>query len=219
VKSFRAIPDPRRIAYWQSMAVRGRTKPSSRGRLLSLEQVSTMQQHCAGRQTTLALRCSVAVAALIFMGCGDGRSFPKVYEVKGAVLVNGQPANDVQVTLNRISPEPLATPATPQAITDTKGEFFITSYNADDGAPSGEYVVTIEWRERTGIMKQDFEGVDRLGGAYAKIDKTRNMPGFIIKVEGRPLELPPFTLTQSPEAKARADAAKKGPPNLHGPIK
>ena len=72
-------------------------------------------------------------------------------------------------------------PATPQAVTDTNGEFHLTSYNADDGAPDGDYVVTIEWRERTGLMKQDFEGPDRLGGAYAKMEKTKSMPGFVVK--------------------------------------
>ncbi len=178
-----------------------------------------MLLHCARRGAPRTLQCAVAVAALLFAGCGDGRSFPKAYEVKGSVLVNGQPANDVQITLHRISPDPLTTPATPQGVSDAKGEFYLTSYNTDDGAPNGEYVVTIEWRERTGIMKQDFEGNDRLGGAYAKVEKTKEMPGFKIKVDGGPLELPPFKLTQSPEAKAKAAAAKKGPPSLQGPLK
>ena len=178
-----------------------------------------MQLLCARCRAPRALRWTVVVAALVLAGCGDGRSFPKVYEVKGTVLVNGQPANDVQITLHRTSGDALPTAATPQGVSDAKGEFLLTSYNADDGAPNGEYVVTIEWRERTGIMKQDFEGIDRLGGAYAKVEKTKEMPGFVVKVEGKPLELPPFKLTQSPEAKAKAAATKKGPPNLQGPLK
>jgi hypothetical protein len=111
-------------------------------------------------------------------------------------------------------------PATPQAVTDKNGEFQITSYLTNDGAPEGEYVVTIEWRERSGVMKTEFEGVDQLGGAYAKVEKTRGLPGFVVKVERQPLELPPFELTQSPEAKRKAEEAKKRRPGFdgHGPL-
>ena len=179
-----------------------------------------MHTYFERRRALIALRCAVAVVTLSLMGCGgSGPNFPKVHEIKGTVLVNGQPAQDVQVTLNRISTEKLAVPTVPRGVTDPKGEFLITSYNADDGAPDGDYVVTIEWREATGIMKKDFDGVDRLGGAYSKVDKNKGTPGFAIKVEGKPQELPPFKLTQSAEAKARADAGKKGGLDFKGPMK
>jgi hypothetical protein len=178
------------------------TFPSSR--------FTPMNEYVAWRRADLALRCAVAVAALGLAGCSSGTSFPKTYEIKGSVLVNGKPAQDVQVTLNRTSADKLALPASPHGVTDSKGEFYITSYNSDDGAPDGDYVVTIEWREATGIIKKDFDGPDRLGGAYSKVDKNKGTPGFTVKVEGKPQELAPFKLTQSPEAKARAEAGKKG---------
>jgi hypothetical protein len=167
-----------------------------------------------------ALRLTVALAAIALASCGGGRNFPKVYPVKGKILVNGQPAHDCQIFLSRTSAESLAVPATPQAVTDKNGEFQITSYHSNDGAPEGEYVVTIEWRERSGIMKQEFEGVDLLGGAYAKVEKTRSLPGFVVKVERQPLELPPFELTQSAEAKRKAEEAKRRRPGFdgHGPL-
>lgn len=174
-----------------------------------------MIHHCDMRSVHRALRIFVALAVLAIAGCADGRSFPKAFPVKGTVLVNGQPASDVLVVLNRISPDKLSVPATPQATTDSKGEFLITSYNAEDGAPEGEYVVTIEWRERSGPMKTEFDGPDRLGGAYAKMEKTKGMPGFTIKVDRQPLALPPFNLTQSAAAKAKADSGKKGVMNFN----
>ncbi len=178
-----------------------------------------MQQRSALRQVQLALRITIAIAALAMAGCGDGKNLPKVYLVKGSVLVNGQPASDVQVVLNRTSTDKLSVPTTPQAVTDAKGEFLITSYNSDDGAPEGDYVVTFEWRERTGLTKQDLDGPDRLGGAYAKAEKNKDIPGFVVKVEKKPVELPPFKLTQSAAAKARAEAGKKGGMNFQGPLK
>jgi hypothetical protein len=167
-----------------------------------------MNEYVARRRAVLALGC--AVAALGLAGCSSGTNFPKTHEIKGSVLVNGKPAPDVQVTLNRTSADKLTVQATPHGVTDSNGEFFITSYNSEDGAPDGDYVVTIEWREATGIMKKDFDGPDRLGGAYAKVDKNKGTPGFTVKVEGKPQELPPFKLAQSPEAKARAEAGKRG---------
>jgi hypothetical protein len=152
--------------------------------------------------------------------CGGGRNFPKVYPVKGKILVNGQPANDCQIYLNRTSGDSLSVPATPQAVTDKTGEFQITSYHTNDGAPEGEYVVTIEWRERSGLMKQEFEGPDQLGGAYAKAERTKGLKGFIVQVGREPLELPPFELTQSGDVKRKLEEAKKrkGASDLHGPL-
>jgi hypothetical protein len=169
---------------------------------------------CEMRCTRRALAAVAVSAALAIAGCGDGRNFPKTFPVKGTVLINGQPASDVQVVLNRTSADRLSAPATPQAMTDSKGEFLITSYYAEDGAPEGEYVVTIEWRERSGPMKTEYDGPDRLGGTYAKVEKTKGIPGFTIKVGGQPLELPPFNLTQSAAAKAKADPGKKGVMNF-----
>jgi hypothetical protein len=107
-------------------------------------------------------------------------------------------------------------PVTPQSVTDKSGEFSLTSFHTDDGAPEGEYVVTIEWRERSGLAKQDFEGLDRLGGAYAKVEKTKALPGFVVKVGRQPLDLPPFDLKQSAEVKRQLEEAKKHKPAFSG---
>lgn len=169
------------------------------------------------RQARLALRGLVALAVVGLASCGsDDNARHKVYPVKGKVLVNGQPAHEAQVTLNRTFAE--KNPVAPSAMTDQNGDFQVTSYQFGDGAPEGEYVVTITWRERSGITKQDFDGPDRLGGAYATQDKTKGMPGFVVKVDKKPTELPPFELKQSAEAKRRAEEAKKRPVLGQGPL-
>jgi hypothetical protein len=70
-------------------------------------------------------------------------------------------------------------------------------------------VVTVEWRERSGLLKNNYEGIDRLDGVYAKVENTRARPGFVVQVGRQPLELPPFQLTQSPEAKRKHEEWKK----------
>jgi len=165
----------------------------------------------------LALRTAVAFALLAATSCGDGK-FPKTYAVKGKVLVDGQPAKDCQVSLHRASGPQLSTPATPSGVTDDNGEFQLTSYVANDGAPEGEYVVKIEWRERSGIAKSDFDGTDRLGGDYANTEKNKATKGFTVQVGKQSITLPPFELTQSPQAKRKLDESKKKRPNFGGPL-
>jgi hypothetical protein len=161
------------------------------------------------RPIHLALRLVFALAIVALASCGDGRNLHPVYPVKGKILVNGQPAHDCQIYLNRTFDDKHPFRVTPQGLTNENGEYEITSYNTNDGAPEGEYVVTLEWRERSGLTNMNFDGVDRLGGAYAKAEKTKGLPGFVIKVERKPLELPPFNLTQSPELKRKLEEAKK----------
>jgi hypothetical protein len=135
--------------------------------------------------------------------------FHKVFPVKGKILVNGSPAAECLIYLNRTWDDNHPRRVTPYALTNQNGEFQITSYITDDGAPEGEYIVTIEWRERSGLMQNNFEGIDRLGGAYAKQEMTKGIPGFVIKVEKKPLELPPFELKQSAEARRRHEEWKR----------
>ena len=54
------------------------------------------------------------------------------------------------------------------------------------------------------------------GGAYAKVEQTKGLPGFVIKVERQPLELPPFDLKQSAEVRRQLEEAKKRKTGLGG---
>jgi hypothetical protein len=67
----------------------------------------------------------------------------------------------------------------------------VTAYSPD-GAPSGEYAVTIVWPVRHNPISTLWEG-DRLNGRYADKAKTT----LRITVEKQPLQLPPFELTGS----------------------
>jgi hypothetical protein len=132
-----------------------------------------------------------------------------VYPVKGKILVEGKPASECLIYLNRTWDDDHPRRVTPYALSDENGEFQITSYFTNDGAPEGEYVATIEWRERSGLLNNNFDGIDRLDGAYAQMAKNKTQPEFVIKVGRQPLELAPFNLTQSPEAKRKHDEWKK----------
>jgi hypothetical protein len=66
------------------------------------------------------------------------------YPVKGTVHLDGSPVPEVMVAFYEItSSEPLRTVRRGDAIVDADGAFVLSSYVADDGAPAGEYVVTV----------------------------------------------------------------------------
>jgi hypothetical protein len=173
-----------------------------------------MQHSFTSRPVHVVLRAALAFGIIALASCADGRNLPPVYPVKGKILVNGKPAEECQITLNPTSDDKKV--VIPQGMTDANGEFQITSFYANDGAPTGEYVATVTWRERSGITKQEFEGIDRLGGVYAKVEKTKALPGFVVKVEKQAVELPPLELTQSAAVKRQVEEAKKRKPTYGG---
>ena len=134
--------------------------------------------------TTLAL----VALLLVVTACGDGRK--KVYPVHGLIRVDGKPASECIVMFHPAdNDDPKRVMPFGQA--DAEGRFVICSYVNGDGAPTGEYVVTFEWRERSGLLKNNFEGPDRLKGRYYDPKKSN----FRVTVEKKKHELPPFELT------------------------
>jgi hypothetical protein len=76
---------------------------------------------------------------------------------------------------------------------DDKGSFTLTTYTKDDGAPEGDYAVTIEWRTP---KKSPFdpERQDKLRGRYSN-PKTTPLHAH---VASQPNELQPFVIQESP---------------------
>src|SRR5206468_35759 len=74
--------------------------------------------------------------------CGPGRR--PVYPVSGKVLVQGRPAAGAQLTFHPVG-ENGPNAIRPVAHVDDQGNFRLTSYKEGDGAPAGEYRVTVQW--------------------------------------------------------------------------
>jgi hypothetical protein len=131
---------------------------------------------------------ALAAVTVAVTACGDGRR--KVYPVRGVILVDGKPAPDCIIMFHPpAGDDPKRVMPFGQA--DADGKFAMCSYVNGDGAPEGDYVVTFEWPERSGLMKQNFEGPDRLKGRYYDPKKSN----FRVTVEKKEQELPPFELT------------------------
>jgi hypothetical protein len=84
----------------------------------------------------------VFVIASVVSGCGE-RTLPKnkVYQVRGVILLNGEPARYVMVRFHPVEPGPEAV-----GKTDEEGRFELRTYSneGNDGAVAGQHNVTIE---------------------------------------------------------------------------
>jgi hypothetical protein len=117
----------------------------------------------------------------------------QVYPASGQVTVNGQPAAGAQVAFYGATPE-LTGPGTPApaATTDENGEYRLRSYDPEDGAPAGEFKVTVVWPEPIppNVDQEMYRPKDRLKGRYSHPDKS----GLKMTVPEGGGELPPIEL-------------------------
>jgi hypothetical protein len=107
-------------------------------------------------------------------GCkqSDGST---IYPVSGQVLVNGKPAAAALVTFHPIGVHTGAPRPTGRAAED--GTFTLTSNVGGDGAPAGEYRVTVVWTQAIAskAVVSDGDNVpvrSLLPAAYASPDST-----------------------------------------------
>jgi len=102
--------------------------------------------HDISLQTQIATALAGAVLSLAVMASGCSRQAPtlEVHPVTGQVTYNGKPAAGAHVTFHP-KVQQIAHPI-PSAKADPQGNFSLTTYRAEDGAPLGEYSVTVELR-------------------------------------------------------------------------
>jgi hypothetical protein len=127
-------------------------------------------------------------------GCGEKSDRIEVFPSHGKILVNGQPADGARVVfypkVTEIDGKPAPSPA---ATTDAAGEYHLESYDPEDGAPAGEYSVTVVWPEPPPPNAEalgTFDLKDRLSSRFA--DPTKS--GLTAKIEDGGGEIPTFDL-------------------------
>ena len=111
-----------------------------------------------------------------------------VFPVSGSVYFQGRAAIGVRVAFHP-SRDPLDHGLCPQAVVAADGSFRLTTYAAGDGAPSGQYFVTLYW-PAPGPDDDVHVHADRLGGRYAD---PRNTP-YSATVSDRAVALPRYDL-------------------------
>lgn len=145
---------------------------------------------------TVIMRCASAVkgavvALVLTAGCG-GSDQVAVYPVTGKVLVKGQPALGAEVMFVPSDPA-MRVPGLPivTGSVGADGALTLKSYAPGDGAPAGDYQVSVIWPTQSDPNNPAPQNVqDRLKGRYANPETS----GLTAKVESAPTDLPPFEL-------------------------
>lgn len=134
----------------------------------------------------LGLLLFVAIAC----SSGCGKEKPKPYPVSGQVSYRKVPLKEAVVTFH---PKPGQPPGHPiSATTDAEGKFQLTTTTANDGAPAGEYMVTIVLREKRRDGDEEVRnGKNLLPDKYADPEKS----GITVVVKPQENVLAPIVLT------------------------
>jgi hypothetical protein len=131
--------------------------------------------------------------ALACSGCAR-----EVYPVSGKVLYKGEPASGAAVFFHRRGADPAHEPMTMGIVKDD-GSFTVVCGSLGEGAPPGEYDVTVEWKQPRKQSKGPLQHApghpsvkapDRLKGRYA--DPGQSRLHAVVKAQTN--ALPPFEL-------------------------
>lgn len=117
-------------------------------------------------------------------GCSkSGEARKPTFAVIGKVLDGTKPVANATVVFHPVGDAALK----PRGKTDANGEFKLTTYDGDDGAPAGQYQVTVElWA----TVSADGGPVNKIPAKYARPDSS----GFRAEVTAGPTHLEPFAL-------------------------
>ena len=141
--------------------------------------------HCV--RLSIASLCCVSIS---LTGCGEASSQLPVFPVQGMVAHQGRPLANALIALHPLdksNPRVIACRAT----TDANGRFSVSTYKANDGAPVGEYRVTVECYRLKGSGSNFEPGPNILPVKYSHpsttnltlrvAEGTNNSPTFELK--------------------------------------
>jgi hypothetical protein len=86
----------------------------------------------------------VLVAPALLTGCG-GSGREETFPARGRVVLDGKPPVHALVVLHPLDGNGRQDRPRPHGKVAEDGTFVLTTYEPGDGAPRGEYAVTVEW--------------------------------------------------------------------------
>jgi hypothetical protein len=156
-------------------------------------------------RSRVAVVCLVVFALASFQGCGGEAWHAATYPASGNVSINGKPPEGLVVELHSVGEPVDERQSRPWAVTDSEGNYELTTYQNADGAPAGEYAVVLRWPPS--VNRPSF--ADRLGGKFSNPDTS----DIQISVTSGTSELAPIVLDGvAVESAKRAERGRSGPP-------
>jgi hypothetical protein len=106
----------------------------------------------------------VALVCFLPWACNRSSTDAPVYPVGGEVFFKGEPASGAVIHFHPVD-EKNGSPAFGTVKED--GSFELSTFDTNDGAEEGDYIVTINWRTEERIDGETISGPDLLGGRYS----------------------------------------------------
>jgi hypothetical protein len=141
-------------------------------------------------------KSTVLLISMVISGCGSSSNESGVVTVpaKGKILVDSKSFAGLKIQLDKVP--------YPHAVTDDKGEFVLETIQPGDGAPTGDYEVSITSPTNEGLGKIS----DPIGSRYADTSKS----GLTAKIGDSETKIPDFQLKPNTvESRVQKSAAKK----------
>ena len=137
--------------------------------------------------STTSVCLYAALAAIFIAGCGKQSVTGRVpvIPVTGKVIFEGQATPGALVVFHPVQDAQSASPPAQATVRDD-GMFELTTYTANDGAPPGEYKVTVEWRKLINDNGDVRPGPNVLPDRYSR-PKTTDL---VARVSEGPNQLP-----------------------------
>jgi hypothetical protein len=132
----------------------------------------------------------ILLPTILLPGCG-GDNLPRseAFPVVGRVLVNGKPASRAEITFHPLSSS--GKQVSPFAIAGEDGTFRPSTHLANDGAPLGEYAVTVVWPKiLKGVGGEEDRGPDQLRDRF----RDPQRPAAKVTIAAGDNALPPIEL-------------------------
>ncbi len=130
-------------------------------------------------------RCSIYLPLLAALaGCGSSQSNDRlpVFPAVGKLVYDGRPLAGAFVVLHPKSAANGKTAPRPHAQAAADGSFTLTSYESSDGAPAGNYTVTVELRPLVKHGGDITAGPNTLPPKYSRAETS---PLIVQIAEGR----------------------------------
>lgn len=120
-----------------------------------------------------SLACaSLALAAALVAGCSSSDADRlEVVPVEGQLVFENKTTPGAFVVLHPLD-NGAAGELRPTGYVDENGKFSVTTYERGDGAPAGEYAVTVEWRKLVAKDGEVQAGPNVLPQKYARAGTT-----------------------------------------------
>ena len=148
-----------------------------------------MKANMQKRQRTGVLCVVANLAMAAALGCGKAETqCVSTVPAIGTITFKGQPIPGAFVTLHPKTPAENV--PTPRASVGRDGTFEVTTFKGGDGAPEGEYVVTVQWYKPIKKGSDILSGPNVIPPKYSQ-PKTSDI---VVRIAAGQSELKPIKL-------------------------